>query len=164
MNNQEEKILDDEILAAVKAPNGAVSQTASSEEWDLESIRLDQNFDQLVGAKQILAVVPVRPPLAQEWFRVHPDPSWHVQTALLLLHEDRESFLIAPKLHMELWEEIQPVVLFTAVSRHGVPFIWAVRLPKGDGRVDRYMEIDMAAAQAAQTMWIRRYWVAEIKS
>jgi hypothetical protein len=155
----------DELTNEVKE---AANTTASDEkllgEYDLEALRLDQNFDEIVGARPVLATVGVRKPGPQEWFRVHPDPSWRLQTTLLLLKEDRESYLVSPDLRVQLWDEILPIVLYTAVSRQGEPFLWPVRLPKADGKTDRFMETDLTAAKVAETHWTRRYWVADIKS
>jgi len=61
-----------------------------------------------------------------------------------------------------MWDEIQPVVLFTAVNRQQGVFIWPVRLPKGEGRTDRFMESDMVAAKEAEQKWTRRYWLPDV--
>jgi hypothetical protein len=133
-------------------------------DWDFEALRLNQSFDQIVGAQSVLTSVSVRKPGAQEWFRVHPDPSWRLQTTILQIKEEGESYLISPSLRTDLWDEILPIVLFTAVSRQGEPFLWPVRLPKVDGRIDKFIETDLTAAKVAETQWVRRYWVPEIKS
>jgi len=148
----------------LSAANGAAGNGEPSDEYDLESLRLKQDFDEIVGAQAVLATVAVRKPGAQEWFRVHPDSSWRLETTLLQLKEDRESYLVAPSLRAELWDEILPIILYTAVSRQGEPFLWPVRLPKSDGKTDKYMETDLAAAKVAETKWVRRYWVPEVKS
>ena len=133
----------------------------TEDEWNLDSLRLDQTFDQMIGAEQVLATVPVRKPLGQEFFQVQSDPAWRLQVALLQIREEKEVFIIERNLWTQLWEEISPAVLFMAVSRDGAPFLWPVRLPK-DGRVDRFSEFDMKVVTAAQKNWIRRYWVPEI--
>lgn len=154
--------LTDEVK--VSAANDAAGDEKLIDEYDLESLRLKQNFDEIVGAQAVLATVAVRKPGPQEWFRVHPDSSWRLQTTLLILKEDRESYLVSPDLRAQLWDEILPIVLYTAMSRQGEPFLWPVRLPKTDGKTDRFMETDLTAAKVAETQWVRRYWVPEIKS
>jgi len=149
--------------AKVSAANDVPSKKLI-DEYDVESLRLDQNFDEIVGARPVLATVAVRKPGPQEWFRVHPDSSWRLQTTLLQLKEDRENYLVSPDLRAQLWDEIIPIVLYTAVSRQGEPFLWPVRLPKTDGKTDRFIETDLTAAKVAETQWVRRYWVPEIKS
>ena len=148
--------LTDEVQ--LSAANGAEGNGEPSDEYDLESLRLKQDFDEIVGAQAVLATVAVRKPGAQEWFRVHPDSSWRLETTLLQLKEDRESYLVAPSLRAELWDEILPIVLYTAVSRQGEPFLWPVRLPKSDGKTDKYMETDLAAA-----LEIARLQIEEMK-
>src|SRR5436309_470619 len=137
--------VSEELKTTVKLsiePNGAVKQQlAENVDWNLESLRCDQSYDQIVGAQPVLATVDVRKPGAQEWFRVHPEPAWRLQTTLLQLKEERENYLISPNLRVELWDEILPIVLYTAVSRQGETFLWPVRLPR-DGRLDKFMETD----------------------
>jgi hypothetical protein len=135
----------------------------SEDEWNLDSLRLDQSFDQMIGAEQVVTTVPVRKPLSQEFFRIHSDPSWRLQVALLQIRDENEVFIVERNLWTDLWEEISPAMLFMAVSRDGAPFLWPVRLPK-DGRIDRFNESDMKVVTAARKNWVRRYWVPEIKS
>ena len=47
--------------------NSSSSSPASPEkDWNLDSLRLDQNFDTIIGAQQVLTVVRVRKPQNQE--------------------------------------------------------------------------------------------------
>ena len=141
------------------------TQTSSSDEnWNLEALKLDQDFDTKLGIQQVHAAVTVRKPGNQEWFRVHPSKEMRLQTTILRLKEKGEDYLVAPNLREALWDEIQPVMLFTAVNRDGEVFIWPVRLPRGDGRTDQFMVSDMEAAKAAESNWTRRQWVPENKS
>jgi hypothetical protein len=141
--------------------NGAAQP--DDRDWDLTSLRLDQSFDGIIGAQPVIATVNVRKPLAQEWFRVHPEEAWRLQTTILALKEEREFFLVHPTLRSELWQEIQPILLCTAISRQSAFFLWPVRLPKGDGKKDRYIETDLAALKQAESKWTRRFWVPELK-
>ena len=143
--------------------NGLQSD-GSTIDWNVDALRLNQSFDEIVGAQPIRANVAVRKPGPQEWFQVHPDSTWRLQTTILQLKEEGESYLVSPALRAELWEEILPIVLYTAVSRQAEPFLWPVRLPKVDGRIDKFIEMDLTAAKVAETKWVRRYWVPEIKS
>ena len=141
------------------------NQTSSSDKnLNLEAIRLEQNFDTMIGAKQVISVVSVRKPNGQEWFRVHPNEDWRQQTAVLHLKEGDEYYLVHHDLQVAIWDEIEPVMLFTAINRQGEVFVWPVRLPKGDGRTDTFMESDMGAAKEAEAKWTRRQWVPENKA
>ena len=95
---------------------------------------------------------------------MHPDEKWRLQTTILRLKEEGEDYLVHPQLRIVAWDEIQPVILFTVVNRQAEVFIWPVRLPRGDGRTDSFMESDMVAAKEAERKWTRRQWVPENKT
>jgi hypothetical protein len=153
--------MKDQVTGVPTMRNGAVSD-GSSIDWNLDALRLNQNFDEIVGAESVLTSVGVRKPRAQEWFRVNSDPSWRLQTVVLQVKEDGEIYLVAPNLRKDLWEEILPIVLYTVVTRQGEYFLWPVRLPK-DGRMDKFIQTDLAAAKEAETKWVRRFWIQEKK-
>ncbi len=142
----------------------STSSPTAEEDWDLDLLRLDQNFDTIIGAQQVLTVVRVRKPNNQEWFRIHPSEEWRLQTTVLRLKEDREDYLVHPNVRKAVWDEIQPVMLFSAINRQGEVFIWPVRLPRGDGRTDPFMESDMVVAKEAERKWARRQWLPENKA
>jgi hypothetical protein len=123
--------------------------------FDLENLRLSQNFSDLVGVKKLLTTVPVRKPGKQDFFRVRPGKDWRLETAVLEVKEDRETFLVAPELWPELPGELTPKVLFTTINRQGVVTIWPVRLPGEDGRQDAWSRSALEAADLGQKSWIR---------
>jgi hypothetical protein len=122
---------------------------------DLARLRLTQDFETEVGVKKILRVVPVGRPHRQAWVRVHPDPGWHLLTLTLPLRDESETYLIDPDLRGELAGEVVPTALFTAITRSNIVFIWPVRVPGEDGRVDSWSRSALDAAQMAKTNWIR---------
>src|SRR6266568_3638739 len=60
---------------------------------DLARLRLGQDFADKVGVKKALLTVPVRKPDRQSFVRVHPDPSWRLDTAVITLKDERETYL-----------------------------------------------------------------------
>jgi hypothetical protein len=46
-------------------------------------------------------------------------------------------------------------IFFTAVNRQGVLFLWPIRLPGPDGRVDEWSRTALEAAQMATKGWVR---------
>jgi len=44
--------------------------------FDLESLRLKQDFAHTFGVKRQLTTVPIRKPRKDQFFRVHPDEAW----------------------------------------------------------------------------------------
>lgn len=122
---------------------------------DLGKLRLSQDFAATVGVKKLLTTVPVRKPTGQEFIRVHTDEAYRLQTVVLELKDERETYLVAPELWGELPGELKPVALFTAVNRQGVVFLWPVKLPGDDGRVDEWNRSALEAADHAATRWVR---------
>ncbi len=50
------------------------------EGFDLESLRVSQDFVKDSGVKKLLTTVPVRKPNRQDFVRVHPDSSYVLDT------------------------------------------------------------------------------------
>jgi hypothetical protein len=88
---------------------------------------------------------------------VHPNPEYHLHTAVIELKEAGEVYLV----HQSLWDELAgeitftPKVLFLALNRQNVLFFWPVRLPGPDGRVDLWSKSALEAATMAQSTWVR---------
>src|SRR5208283_3227238 len=102
-----------------KAPQGKVPTGAGVDTFDPAALRLTQDFA-AIGVKKALMTVPVRKPNRQEFVRVHPDEGYRLQTALLELREERETYLVDPALWGELAVEIVPKVIFTSINRQGI--------------------------------------------
>jgi hypothetical protein len=125
--------------------------------FDLNSLRLSQDFASSVGVKKLITTVPIRKP-AREWFvKTHPSPDYRLQTAVLELKEDQEIYLVAPAFWAELGSDpiFAPRLLVTAINRQGILFIWPCRLPRADGRIDHWSQSALDAINAAQTQWVR---------
>lgn len=131
--------------------------TVTKDPFAPENIRLSQNFGDVVGVEKVLTDVPVCKPHGQWFVRVHPDESMRVQTAILELksERERETYLVAQPLLNELWNEVRPVDLFTAVNRQGKVFLWPVPLPGSDGKDNPWWKAAREAAALAMTRWIR---------
>jgi len=123
--------------------------------FDVDALRLDQNFSDKVSLKRAYLTIPVRKPGPQEFVRVHPAEDMQLPTMLLEFKEDRESFLIAPHLWEHISHEIKQVQLFTAMNRQDVLFLWPINLPGTDGRSNAWNESATRAAAEARTSWIR---------
>jgi hypothetical protein len=133
---------------------GALSSTQEPD-FDLDRLRLPQDFSSAIGAKKLLTTVPVRKPHRQEFVRVHPEESWRIQSAVLELKEDRETYFVEQSLWADLGNEIVPKILFTTITRQGVVFLWPIRLPGSDGRLDAWNQSALMAAEHAMKHWIR---------
>jgi hypothetical protein len=136
---------------------GPTQEATGPDPFDPASLRLTQDLAAGIGVKKALLSVPVRKP-DRGWFvRVHPGEDYRLTTAVIELKEDRETYLVAPALWPDLAAEatFSPRALFTAVNRQGVLFIWPVRLPGPDGRVDDWSRTALESAQLAMRGWTR---------
>jgi hypothetical protein len=125
--------------------------------FDPAALRLSQDFAADLGVKKALLTLPVRKP-DKAWFvRVHPSEDYRLQTAVVELKEERETYLVAPTLWSELSTEatFSPRLLCTAVNRQNVLFLWPIRLPGADGKLDDWNKSALQAAQLAEKKWVR---------
>ncbi len=132
-----------------------VIDEAAPDPFDPAALRLSQDFASLADVKPILATVPVRKPKRQDYVRVHASEDYQLTTALLELKDERETYLIAPNLRHELFGELVPVTIFTAINRQGVVFLWPCRLPDESGRSNSWYESALEAAELAKNKWTR---------
>ena len=140
-----------------QGPPTAEAAGAAPDPFDPASLRLSQDFAANLGVKKALVTVPVRKP-DKAWFvRVHPDEGYSLQTCVIELKEDREIYLVAPALWPALAGEptLSPRALFTAVNKQGVVFLWPVRLPGADGKLDSWSQSALEAARMARAGWVR---------
>src|SRR5262245_16058478 len=122
----------------LELPVTDLTVTKQPDPFDPASLRLTQDFAANLGVKKALVTVPVRKP-DKTWFvRVHPDQTYSVETMVLELKEEREVYLVTRPLWGQLATEsaVSPRVIVTAINRQGVLFLWPVRLPGPDGRLD----------------------------
>ena len=124
--------------------------------FDPASLRLDPSYAETIGVRKLLITVPVRKPNRQEFVRVHPDVTYRLMPAAIIeLKEDREIYLIAPPLAQALQDEFTPAILFTAINRQGVLFLWPVKLPGPDGKENEWYRSAREAAEKAANAWVR---------
>jgi len=123
--------------------------------FDPASLRLDPSYAETIGVGKLLTTVPVRKSNRQDFVRVHPDPSYRLPAAIIELKEDREIYLVAPHLVEALHDEITPAILFTAINRQGVVFLWPAKLPGPDGKENEWHRSAREAAEKATKAWVR---------
>ena len=134
------------------------SQTEKSkglEGFDLESLRVSQDFVKDSGVKKLLTTVPVRKPNRQDFVRVHHDSSYVLDTMLLNLKEERETYLVAPSFRDEIPQELTHTRLALATNRQKVLFLWQLRLPGSSGKTDAWSMSALEAYEEAKKNWVR---------
>ena len=138
-----------------KKSGDIATETNNNSPFDPANLRLSQNFGASAGVKKLTTTIPVRKPGKQDFVRVHPDPAYQIETAVLEFKEERETYLVAPGLWDGLLGELTPKVLFTTINRQQVTSLWPIRLPGDDGRIDTWNGSAMEAATFAQKQWVR---------
>lgn len=133
------------------------SEEVAPEPWDPARYTISQDFDADLGVKKELRAISIQKPNRESWVRTHPNPEYHFRTFVIELKEDRETYLVEP----ELWSEVNEDAtfsareFFTSMTRHGVVFLWPIRLPSPDGKWDNWNRSAMDAANFAKDKWIR---------
>jgi hypothetical protein len=145
--------------AAVATPARALGTASNTSgpggALDLDQFRLTQDFAAATAVKRHVVTVPVRKPNRQEFVRVHPDSDWRLTTAILNLKEERETYIVVPKLWPNLNEELVRATLYAAMTRQGTFFIWPVRMPGADGRLDEWSRSAHEGAELATRAWVK---------
>lgn len=133
----------------------SVVTTDAVDDFDISQYRLPQDFTEAVSLTKIITTIPVRKPRPQVFVRVHPSPDYTIQTAVLELKDDNETYIVAPSLWAAVQSEIVYKALYTAIDRQGSIFLWPVKLPPPDGRLDHWSQSAMEAVSHAKKGWIR---------
>lgn len=124
-------------------------------DFDLEAMRLPQDYTAALGTKKLLTVIPIRKPGKHEFIRVHREEDWRLQTMLLELREERETYFVYRNLWASLTTELTPKLLLLAINRQKVVFLWPIRIPGEDGRLDPWNQSALDAARLATDRWVR---------
>ena len=107
-NSNPETTSDPEIQVAKPSDNGelnvpkadeAAQETVSDQApnpFDPARFRLSQDFQATLGVKKALLTVPVRKPSKEWWVQAHPNRDYWMETMVLELKEDRETYLVEP--------------------------------------------------------------------
>lgn len=127
----------------------------TNDPFDPANLRLTQNFSTAGAVKKRITVIQVRKPGRQEFIRVHLDPAYCVQTALLEFKDEGEVYLVDPSFWPELPGELIAKVLYLTINRQGVPRLWPVRLPDEEGKLDDWNQSALQAAEIAKKSWVR---------
>lgn len=141
--------------AAAPAPERPVPPNP----FDPKSLRLDSDYAKGLGVRKVVTVIPNRKPHKSEWFRVRAGAEWRLETAVLELEKgvERATYLVAAHLWPELGDEIVPALLVCCTNRTGDLFLWRIKLPGVDGRVNTWTESAVQAMKLAETDWCRMF-------
>jgi hypothetical protein len=130
-------------------------QAPALDPFDPNNLRLSQSFVETAGVKKLLTTIPVRKSGAQDFVRVHPDPSYRENFPIIELKDEKEEYIVIANLVPELNGEFVTKTLFTTINRLGTLTFWPVRLPSPDGKTLDWWRTGRDAAELAMKSWIR---------
>ena len=130
-------------------------KTDVTTDFDLDSLRLKQDFNETLGVQRILSHVPVRKPNKTNFIRVHPGKDYRMNIGIVEMKEERETYLVTPAMMPEpgIYELVVPACLVTYITRQGVLALWPLKLEK-DGKLNPWHESALEAAQLAEEQWV----------
>jgi hypothetical protein len=131
------------------------TETTTPDPFNVEALRLDQNFIEKSGVRKLVTTVPVRKPNKQEWIRVHPDEAYRGHFAVIKLEEDGDFYIVLPAVARELINETLQVTIYTCINKQNVIFLWPVRKPDPDARVNTWQTSAIEAAEMAMKRSVR---------
>lgn len=148
--------VDDDNGPETPPPAGNPTPKLPPDPFDPASLRINPNTAAgAVGVKRKLVTVKVGKPDKMEFCRVHPDPAFRIETAIVEDKTNRETYLVAPALWASLPDFITLVRLCVAVNRHGTTFLWQAKLPDPNGRPMDWHTSMLEAQELATKSWVR---------
>ena len=158
---------DEDRLVAVETKPGSSpsgngklptpTEDAVPDPFDPERLRLTQDYAAQIGVEKLLLTVPVRKPSREAWVRTHPDDDYWLETAVVELKEERETYIVQPELWPLLAGEATFVrkALVLSMTRQKVAFLWPLRLAGEDGKLDEWAHSAIECAKKARDNWVR---------
>jgi hypothetical protein len=123
--------------------------------FNLNALRLPQNFTDEYEVRKKITFVPVRKPYKTEFFRIHPGEDFRFRTKVMERKESEEIYIISPELSSVLPELQFPITLHTAINSRRNVFLIPVRLPGSNGLRSSWSESLFRAVVEAETKWVR---------
>jgi hypothetical protein len=124
-------------------------------DFNLDALRLSQDFIVMSGAKKRILTIPVRKPNRQWFIRVRPGDEWRLSVGLINFKDENETYLVIPELYEDLSHEVTPTLLLIAINRQNVLFIWPIKQPDSRGNLDSWNRSASNIALVAEKNWIR---------
>ena len=130
-------------------------KTNTTEDFDLDSLRLKQDFNETLGVQKMLTHVPVRKPNRTNFIRVRCGEDYRLDVGIVELKETQETFLVMPTMMQEpgVYELVHPARIVTYINRQGVIALWPLKLER-DGKLNPWHESALEAARLAEEQWI----------
>ncbi|MDB9707674.1 hypothetical protein OAA76_03730 [Planktotalea frisia] len=149
----EARVADPKV--ATEGGHGPVGKV--DDPFDLSNISVAGVTSEDLGVEKPILVVPVDKPSKQDFFRTHPDPSYHLEARVLKVEAERETYLVTKDVWVAIPGETKLVRLVPFLTRTGGLGLWPVPLLDDLlGKKDTNWGITArGAAELAETKWVR---------
>ena len=97
-------VVDEQIVNNDQTANPSPPAPEPPKPFDLDSLRLPPAFEQSAGVRSVIDTVLVRKPHRQEWFSVHPNPSYRGNFGLIKLKAERDEATLSMTL-CDCWRQ-----------------------------------------------------------
>lgn len=144
-------------LLAVDNPLATDANQLPPDPFNIDDLKLGQNFEAATGVRKLLTTIPVRKPHRQEWLRVRAEENYRATFGVINLKEEDEFYLLTPEMVRHFRDEIIPVTIYTTINKQGVLFLWPARLPTPNDqrRTARWYSSAIEAAELAMKRSVR---------
>ncbi|WP_419739248.1 hypothetical protein [Ruegeria sp.] len=130
-------------------------EEADDDPFALDNLTVDGTSMEDLGIERPILVVPVTKPNPQDFFRVHPNPKYHLVARVLELKAEREVYLVTKAVWPLLPGETKLVKLVTYQTRHGGVALWPLKLAEDGARENPRNISARKAAELGETKWVR---------
>jgi hypothetical protein len=119
---------------------------------------------QQVSKTNVMRVPVLKRPSNQQFVRIHADPAFRVDCAILKLDEDERHYLVAADLANSMDGDIKYFCLCAAIDRQSNVFLWCVPPTPTEENENSWHLSYRQIAKFAETMWIRMWSVKAINA
>jgi hypothetical protein len=126
--------------------------------FDPANLRIDPISIEGLGDRVLTeGQVSVRKPHKREFFKLHPDPDFREQMAVIILKEEMNAtYLVEPRLAQGLMREISFVTLAACINTGGNVFLWPIPAPTDGRRQNSWHQTAREASKLAlEGKWVR---------
>lgn len=151
-------IASDTASETIKQENSTMETTkptSSIPGFDLNALRLPQNFGETLGVKRMITRVSVRKPNKTDFFRVRSGDEWRFQTMILEIKDEGETYILTPEVWNAVPELLRPAMSHTAIDRRNNVFLIPIPLPGEDGRRNSWHQSMAEIVELAESSWVR---------
>jgi hypothetical protein len=102
--------------------------------------------------RKLLATIPIGKPKKTDFIRVHPTMA---PMSVWTLLDEQETFVVTGDIAATLPNDVVGKDLVLTTTRQGSVFLWGIRIPGEDGRINNWHASAREAKERAKNAWVR---------